>query len=210
MPIPKIQEEALRELSPRSWIRPFRLVGGTALALQYEHRVSQDLDFFTTEPFQINDLIRELERTGAFTLKRKSEFTAIGTWQGAEVTFLSYQYPWIREAVPMPPLCAALAHPLDIGLMKIEAASQRGTRRDFVDLFFICRRETSLEKLLELYPKKYGKQATPLYHILKSLSYFEDAEGQPEIRTQPRTSWKEIRSFFEKEVSRLAKILLKS
>lgn len=205
MPLPKIQEEAIAKLSRQPWAKPFRLVGGTALALQYEHRLSEDLDFFASEAFEAKDMMRELEDSGEFSLKRISPHTVIGEWDGAEVTFLYYQHPWLRQPARLTSCPFPLAQPLDIGLMKIEAIAQRGSRRDFIDLHFICRREAPLERLLELYPEKYGKRATPLYHILKSLCYFEDAERQPEIRTEPKVSWKAVRAFFEKEVARLAK-----
>lgn len=203
--LPKAQAEALLRLAQEPWLKPFRLVGGTALALQYGHRASQDLDFFSFQLFDPADVIRELERSGTLTIKRRNEYTLVGTWEGAEVTFLYYQYPWLVEPARVEPYPTALAHPLDIGLMKVETIGQRGARRDFVDLYFLCQREKPLGEFLDWYPRKYGENATPLYHILKSLCYFEDAERQPEIRTRPAVAWKKIREFFEGEVARLAK-----
>lgn len=208
MPIPRAQREALARLVSEPWTKPFRLVGGTALAIHYGHRLSQDLDFSSTEPFDVGEMVARLSGSGAFTIKRRSEFAVVGTWEGAQVSFLYYQYPWIRDAVGAGSPPAPLAHPLDIGLMKIEAIGQRGARRDFADLYFICQRELPLAELLKLYPAKFGEGATPTYHLLKSLVFFEDAERQPEIPTRPRVPWKRIRSHFEEEVAALAKALL--
>ncbi|MBI5883413.1 MAG: nucleotidyl transferase AbiEii/AbiGii toxin family protein [Elusimicrobia bacterium] len=208
MPIPRAQKDALDRLVSEPWARQFRLVNGTALAIQYGHRLSQDLGFFSAEPFDVGELVARLSGSGAFTIKRRSEFTVVGTWEGAEVTFLYYQYPWVRDAVAAGSPPAPLAHPLDIGLMKIEAIAQRGARRDFADLYFICQRELPLAGLLKLYPAKYGENGTPTYHLLKSLAFFEDAERQPEVPTRPKVPWKSVRAFFEGEVSSLAKSLL--
>lgn len=209
MVLPSVQKKALERLSGQSWLKDFRLVGGTALALQYGHRVSEDLDFFSCRAFEVNDIVRELEKTGTFILKRKSDYTVAGTWQGAEVTFLYYQYPWITKPGRIESVPVDLARPLDIGLMKIESIGQRGARRDFIDLYFICKREKNLGELLKLYPKKYGRGGTPVYHLLKSLAYFKDARRQPEIVTHPGTAWKDVQSFFEEEVAGLARDLLK-
>lgn len=204
MPVPKPQRDALNDLAAFAWTKPFRLVGGTALALQYGHRLSEDLDFFTPEPFDAARIMRALETTGSFALKRRSDFAVTGTWNKALVTFLHYQYPWLARPVMTAQTPMPLSHPLDIGLMKIEAISQRGARRDFVDLFFICRREKALEELLGLYPRKFGESATPVYHLLRSLAYFDDAEKQPDVATKPRVDWKKVRGYFEGEVARLA------
>ncbi len=52
-----------------------------------------------------------------------------------------------------------LADPLDIALMKLVAVSQRGSKRDFIDLACFLRHSphTSLGELLELLPRKFGK-----------------------------------------------------
>ena len=67
----------------------------------------------------------------------------------------------------------------DIAAMKLDAIATRGTKRDFVDLYFICKSGgTSLEEIFSFYDKKYGNLAANVIHIQKSLVYFVDAETE--------------------------------
>lgn len=50
----------LKELMSLPMLNSFYLVGGTALALQLGHRVSIDLDLFTPEPFDPNEIIEKM------------------------------------------------------------------------------------------------------------------------------------------------------
>jgi len=96
----------------------------------------------------------------------------------------------------------------DIGCMKIDAISTRGRKRDFIDLYFICQKYCPLEKLLIDFARKYRKTGYNLSHILKSLSYFVDAETDPMPKMLVRTSWNSIKDFFIKETKRVVKDLL--
>lgn len=63
----------------------------------------------------------------------------------------------------------ALASVLDIGLMKIAAVGQRGRKRDFIDLYFICRQQFTLDNLLAEMPRKFPNIEYPSYHLLRAL-----------------------------------------
>jgi predicted nucleotidyltransferase component of viral defense system len=68
---------------------------------------------------------------------------------------------------------APLAHLEDIAAMKLEAITNRGSRKDFIDVAVLLER-FSLKQMLGWYHKKYPKGLT--LHVLRSLAYFEDAE----------------------------------
>jgi len=93
----------------------------------------------------------------------------------------------------------------DIAAMKIAAIASRGTKRDFVDLYFICKENISLPDIIQLYDKKYENLATTETHIMKSLVYFEDAESDETPKMLKDAEWAEIKRYFEKEVRKLAK-----
>ena len=38
-------EKVFKQLSELSWVKNYTLIGGTALSLQINHRISEDLDF---------------------------------------------------------------------------------------------------------------------------------------------------------------------
>lgn len=92
----------------------------------------------------------------------------------------------------------------DIGCMKIDTISSQGTKRDFVDLYFILKfSNISFRRLLEFFELEYRAGSYHLYHVLKSLVYFKDAEKDPDPRIQVEFSWGNLKSFFEQQVKGL-------
>ena len=65
--------ELLRQLMEASLLRQTRLVGGTALALQYGHRSSVDLDLFGNVEATTEELSQVLGKIGAVTLMGQSK-----------------------------------------------------------------------------------------------------------------------------------------
>ena len=94
----------------------------------------------------------------------------------------------------------------DIAAMKIEAVMGRGSRRDFIDLYFLSK-GFSLEEILEFYNQKYGLLEKNYYPILRSIGYFEDAEDRDD--QMPRmildVDWNEVKQFFTQESTRLSR-----
>ena len=87
----------------------------------------------------------------------------------------------------------------DMALMKLVAISGRGSRKDFADLYTILRDPPSLPDYFELLPRKYDPSRLNTYHILKSLTYFEDAETEPMPRMCVPFDWQECKDFFVRE-----------
>jgi len=90
--------------------------------------------------------------------------------------------------------------------MKIIAIANRGTNKDFTDLYFICTQVISLDNLLvELFPKKFSGQLYSMYHIVRSLQYFDDAEKSPPLDMLKPVVWDEVKRFFLDETEKLVK-----
>ncbi|MBI4994480.1 nucleotidyl transferase AbiEii/AbiGii toxin family protein [Candidatus Peregrinibacteria bacterium] len=97
----------------------------------------------------------------------------------------------------------------DIAVMKIIAISQRGRKRDFIDLYWYCANYSPLINLIKCLPSQYLNISRNYHHILKSLIYFCDAENDPMPKIFFKTSWKEVKNFFKQEVKRTARQLLR-
>lgn len=166
--------ELLRELQQEPSLRQTRLVGGTALALQIGHRKSDDLDLFGPVPSEALELEQALRAYGAVSLTRRSRMIQVYTVRGIKVDFVDYPYPWLADAVLSDGL--RLASCQDIAAMKLSAITNRGTRKDFVDLVFLLD-QFSLPEMLALYRRKYADAS--LFPVLKSLAYFDDADEDP-------------------------------
>ena len=92
--------------------------------------------------------------------------------------------------------------------MKIHALEDRGTKRDFVDLYFLAK-EFSLEQILKFYDQKYGVIKEHLYTILRSMDYFADAEIDDLPEMLIPVSWEEVKKFFHDQSLNLARKKLK-
>ncbi len=87
----------------------------------------------------------------------------------------------------------------DIALMKVTAITNRGSRKDFGDLFTILRDGPGLEHYLELLPRKYGRARVNAYQVLMSLTYFDDADEEPMPMMLEPFDWEECKAFFIRE-----------
>jgi len=199
--ISKKTKANLETLTKEAVLKNFYLAGETGAALQLKHRVSLDLDFFTRKDIDAKTLIQKIKTQEKFSIERETENTLIGIFNGTRVSFLKYDYPLLFDFKQIEGI--KIADLGDIGCMKIDAISSRGMKRDFVDLFFICREAISLKNLLSLFKKKYKSVNYNMLHILKSLAYFEDAENNPMPKMIVSASWQEIKSFFKEEIRKI-------
>ena len=88
----------------------------------------------------------------------------------------------------------------DIAAMKLSAITNRGTKKDFIDYYFLLKRY-SLKELIELYRQKYSD--AQLFTSIKSLSYFDDAESDPMPDMIVPVDWDEVKSTIRNEVAKL-------
>jgi len=184
-------------------IKDAYLAGGTALALQIGHRISVDLDFFTLKEFDENTLEIELQKTGFYKGDGKAWKTIWGMISQTKFSLFYYPYKIISDYINFEGI--NLISKPDIAAMKINAIETRGSKRDFIDLFFLAK-DYSIEQMLEFYNLKYQTLQDHLYIIIRSLGYFEDAEmdeKSPQMLID--VSWPEVKNFFQKESLRLAK-----
>ena len=177
-----------------------RLAGGTALALQIGHRISRDLDFFTLNKFRIESVISQIRKTGQpFTVITETEGTLIMEVGGIRLSLFRYEYNFIEKPVRIQGI--QLAGVIDIASMKVIAINQRGSKRDFVDLYFVLQ-EIPFHKIAENMVKRFGAERINPVHIGKSLVYFSDADTNPEpayIKGR-EVQWEHIRGFFRNHV----------
>ncbi len=188
--------ELLKVLMQQSLLKDMRLVGGTSLALQYGHRRSVDLDFFgqTTEDVdELTVMMRECSKDmikGSCTKRIKTYFL-----NGVKVDVVNYDYKWIDDVVEEDGL--RLASPKDIAAMKVNAVMGRGTKKDFIDVYFLLK-HYSFDELIQFYLQKYTDGSE--YRALLSMSYFADADPQPMPYMFQDVDWEMIRSEIKRRV----------
>jgi len=183
--------------SPRAALQGWILAGGTGLALRIGHRRSEDFDFFRTAGMDTQGLFDALEVVGPLETLQRSEGTLTVLVRGVKMSFFQVRDPFLFE--PTPFRFFGIADTRDIAFMKLAAITNRGSRKDFVDLYFILQSGPPLTDLLALMARKYGAGRTNPYQVLMSLTYFEDAEEEPMPTMLAPFTWRECTSFFVRE-----------
>jgi len=182
----------------------FYLAGETALALQIGHRTSVDFDFYTQKKFDPDKLYANLKnKFKKISLLQKAEGTLFVKANQTVISFFEYPYPLIFPPIEFnefPPI----ASKEDIAAMKIIAISTRGTKRDFIDIYFLLK-EFSLKKIFQFVKKKYP--GFNPYVGLIGLTYFVDAEREEKRKyfLIQEVSWKEIKKFLMKKAKEYKK-----
>jgi hypothetical protein len=197
--LPKCSLEFLNQLAAdkAKALAGWTLAGGTGLAFRLGHRRSEDLDFFRTDNMDVRELHEVFSRHGPYETLQEADHTLTVIIHKTKLSFFRVRDPFLFASTSF--RFFAIADVRDIALMKLAAISGRGSRKDFVDLYMILRDRPSLRDYFELLPRKYGASRINVYHILKSLVFFDDANAEPAPRMLLPFDWKECKAFFVRE-----------
>jgi len=186
----------------------FYLAGGTALALQICHRTSVDFDFYTVKKFDSRKLREEFDKRFKEVQEIYiAEDTLCLSVNDVGISFFRYPYKVIRPLREIEGI--NLTSLEDIAAMKILAISQRGRRRDFIDIYFLIKK-FGLAQIIEFVKEKY-----PMFNIyvgLQGLTYFKDADDDPEkkrFRLIKDVPFGKFKKFILKDVYNYKKFYLK-
>ncbi|OFX40883.1 MAG: hypothetical protein A2X08_17065 [Bacteroidetes bacterium GWA2_32_17] len=180
--------ELLKKLMQIDEFKELRLVGGTSLALQIGHRQSIDIDLFGALNIDEFELSKILNNFASVTILKKTKNINIYLIEGIKVDIVNYHYPWIKDALLEDNL--RLAEKTDIAAMKIAAITNRGSKKDFIDIYFLLKYFT-LGKMLSFYKLKYNDASEML--ALKSLTYFDDADLEEEPNMFLQINWENVK-----------------
>lgn len=192
-----VQRRVLQQLGPMMPQRKFYLVGGTALALYFGHRRSVDLDWFTgdriADPIRLAQTLRD--DGVVFVTGQIERGTLHGSVSGVRVSCLEYRYPLLQPLVPWPECGCLVASLDDLACMKLSAVAQRGSKKDFVDIYALGLKHKPLRDMLHLYQQKYS--IADLGHVLYGLAYFDDADRERMPRMLWDTDWRAIKKTIQ-------------
>jgi len=182
--------ELLNQLFSKDYLSGFALAGGTALALQLGHRISIDLDFFSYHSFNANELTKRI--SSDFRLDKEfieiEENTLNCIINNIRVQFLTHNYQRVRPDLNDGMI--RLYSLSDSAAMKLNAVTNRGAKKDFFDIAALLE-VFSLKDMLNFYTKKYN--VVNYQHVLKSLSYFEDAESEMNPMCLKKQNWTTVK-----------------
>jgi Nucleotidyl transferase AbiEii toxin, Type IV TA system len=195
--VPKLME-LLKELMKVENFSNFYLVGGTSLALQIGHRNSIDIDLFGKQEIDSDLFIKLLNDFGKTEITKSSKNILITDVAGIKVDFVNYQYKILEKPLEIEGI--RMLSKKDIASMKLNAIAGRGSKKDFIDLYFLLH-DFSLREMLEFYNEKYFDGSE--FMVIKNLSYFEEADSQPQPEMFKDFNWEDCKQKIVEEVLKL-------
>ncbi|GAB6008798.1 MULTISPECIES: nucleotidyl transferase AbiEii/AbiGii toxin family protein [Dysgonomonas] len=177
---------SLNKLMQAGILKPFRLVGGTALSLQLGHRESVDIDLFTDSEYGSIDFeaIKDyLDRV--FPYVSTSEIDLVGFGKSYYIgesasnyikLDLYYTDPFIRPVKEVDNI--RLTDVEDIIAMKLDIFSRNGRKKDFWDLHELLN-SYSIDRMLSFYTERYP-YAENEQEVINNLTQFDFAENDPD------------------------------
>lgn len=178
------------------------LAGGTALALQLGHRKSYDFDFFRPKP---------ISKKFLFQVKKNFKTIRLLTDTSDELSFLSPDevkvsfifYPFKSLSAPAFYQGISISSWREIALDKAHTIGRRGEWRDYLDLYFILKKDLSLAKIIERAQRKFGDTFSDKL-FLSQLSYLKDIKDfSSELLVPEEITPEKLTVFFESEIIKL-------
>lgn len=195
--VPKHTLESLKRASPRLSELGFHLAGGTALALRLGHRISVDLDFFKRGEFSPVNVVSELDiiTQSQSQIIQQSKGSIALVNQETKFEFLRYDYPLLDAIDQVDGI--SLVSLSDNVAMKLSALVGRGSKKDFADLAALLE-TVDLPTMLDWYRRKFPNSDP--FMVMKSLTWFEDAEDEPDPIYLKAQSWDRIKEVILRAV----------
>ena len=188
------------------------LAGGTAVYFYLNHRLSRDLDFFSLNVFHSEIILKRFENYFEVKIEILEKDTIIIYLTKEKIKFSLFHYPYpllnnlhfkeINNHMECP-----IASFLDIIAMKIIAIVQRGSAKDFIDLFFLLEKmKLQFHEIVGLVKKNYGVEDRYEYQIKTAITYFDDADQEvsdiylidkkDNLEMISEKNWNDIKYFF--------------
>lgn len=187
----------LEELMQLVELRDFLLVGGTALSLHYGHRLSIDLDLFTTKDFDQDELVALLrEKFDGFQLLSNNNIGIFGFINDVKVDFVSYQSPLLNKPLVIDEIRMISIE--DIIAMKVNAVFKRAVKKDFWDIAELLQHYT-IDQFITFYEQKFPGQQL-MISVPAALIYFNDAEESPDPVSLKGQTWQSVKSMIQEKV----------
>ena len=190
----------LKKLMALPSLKPFSLVGGTALALRYGHRSSVDLDLFYHDKFDHTSVENELLLKFGRDFDYESGHKKIGIFcniQKIKVDIVHYPHLTIAPIEEKDKI--RFYSSADIAAMKIQAIFGRAQKKDFWDLYELLR-HYSLQQLIEWHKQKYPSQMLAI-SIPHAITYFVDAEESDSPVSYKKQTWELVKKGISRAVS---------
>lgn len=181
----------------------FYLAGGTALALQIGHRMSDDFDLFTEKDisFELLEKVEKIfkESTIDIIINHSEQLSLVV--DQTKVDFVKYPFPLILDLIEHEEV--KIVEISEIAAMKAYTIGRRATYKDYIDLYFILsEKRSSLTEIIKISKEKFKEHFDPRL-FLEQLVYLEDIQEEPIRFLKQKVGKKELKRFFEEEIKKI-------
>ncbi len=196
--------ELLRQLQALPELAPFSLVCGTNLALRLGHRISVDIDLFTTGAFDLIEVKNAIADAfpNAIELSARNQ-TLLYQINGVKTDLIRHRYPEISEVGNSDGI--RFASLPDVIAMKLGAVAGRGAKKDFWDVHALLK-HFSVKEMIHFYVLKYPSSDPA--QVVRSLVYFEDADPQQDPVDLLNVTWLEVKTSLREHVRNYTRSIL--
>mgnify|MGYP002625304210 CR=1 FL=1 len=203
--------KVFEEITRLECIKPYTLVGGTALSLQIEKRQSEDLDFMKW-------LQKRGERPSVDWPSIKNELEGIGEIGSYEVydfNLVSFNFEGVKLSFYAPPRMAVttlkrlpylnnlyIADMESIGAMKMEAMLRRSKFRDYYDIYSILKEGGDINKMMTAALEHSGHKlrSRSLISMLTNGKLFVKEKGFEELQPRYEVSALDIQEYIKERI----------
>jgi len=198
-------------ISKLECIKPYTLVGGTALSLQIAKRQSEDLDFMkwlsnrSQKPeVEWNVIKKELESNGNIVEYEIGGFDFFYVnFEGVKLSFYAAPRKEIPSMVRIPYLNNLfLADIESIGVMKMESMLRRSIFRDYYDIYSILKEGKDINKMIEaaLAHSEHKLKTRGLLAMLTEGRRFIKERGFEELQPAYDVTPRDIQEFIKSKL----------
>ncbi len=192
--------QVLKNLMQQPALNSFYLVGGTCLTLRYGHRTSVDLDLFSVEDFNNQELNNSLQQSGiAFSSNNlQNPIGLFGYIDNIKIDFVRHHFfqqidkEVIEDGIRM-------FGDRDIIAMKMFAILQRAQKKDFWDLAELLQ-HYSFNDCVKAYNEKYPNNQM-LISKPYAVTYFADAEESEAPISLKGQTWESVKKIIRQKVN---------
>ena len=207
-------ESIFEKISNLNCIKDYCMIGGTALAIQTVHRLSEDLDFCIWKKFKRDKIeipwpiiLQELSSIGDVK-KNILAFNHCDFYlNGVKITFFGNE---TKEPENLQRISflnnIVVADPVSIGVLKIEAMQYRTIFRDYYDMYSLLKEGVALDMLFNR-ARKYLRHSIKTREIISMLvcEQLKEDSKFSELLPKYNVSVNEMKQFFIEKIKETQK-----
>jgi hypothetical protein len=172
------------------------VIGGQAMRCFCPYRPSRDVDFGVTSARDLDDLVQQLQRRGHVEVIERADDTVHLRFDGIDVSIfvMALMAPFVSDR---------RLSVTGILATKLHAILDRGTRRDFFDLYVTLHQHAlGIAECLAAMRKVYRQEINETL-LLRALTFFDDAEREAALPGEGPDDWTTVKDFFWNRVGQL-------